>query len=59
MTRAEKLLVSALLCSAGMLGAGQAHAAAGLLDPTFGRGGQVTISLPNVNVIGGTRFCNR
>jgi uncharacterized delta-60 repeat protein len=52
-TRAEKLLASALLCSAGMLGAGQAHAAAGALDPTFGQGGQVTISLPNLNAIVG------
>ena len=34
-----------------MLGAGPANAAAGALDPTFGQGGQVTVSLSNNNVI--------
>jgi uncharacterized delta-60 repeat protein len=50
-TRARKLLVSVLFCSPGMLGAGPANAAAGALDPTFGQGGQVTVSLSNNNVI--------
>jgi hypothetical protein len=34
-----------------MLGAGPAQAAAGALDPTFGQGGQVTISFSNDNVL--------
>jgi uncharacterized delta-60 repeat protein len=47
----KKLVFSALLCSAGVLGAGPVYAAAGALDPTFGQRGQVTISLSNENVI--------
>jgi uncharacterized delta-60 repeat protein len=48
---AEKLVFSALLCSAEVLGAGPVYAAAGALDPTFGQSGQVTISLSSENVI--------
>jgi uncharacterized delta-60 repeat protein len=43
--------LSALVCSVPIFSASPAHAAAGALDPTFGRGGTVTISLPNLNVV--------
>ncbi|MBV9374977.1 MAG: hypothetical protein JO320_07985 [Alphaproteobacteria bacterium] len=51
MSKIAPLFLSMLLCTADALGAGPAHAAAGVLDPTFGQGGQVTISLPNNNLI--------
>jgi uncharacterized delta-60 repeat protein len=43
----QKLFVAGLLCLAGMLGAGPALAAAGTLDPSFGQGEIVTLSLPS------------
>jgi uncharacterized delta-60 repeat protein len=51
MTKAVLLTASALLWSVQAFTAGPAHAAAGALDPTFGQGGQVTISFSNNNVI--------
>jgi len=51
MTKAALLTASALLWSIQAFTAGPVHAAAGALDPTFGQGGQVTISFPNNNVI--------
>ena len=51
MTKAALLTASALLWSIQAFTAGPVHAAAGALDPTFGQGGQITISFPNNNVI--------
>jgi uncharacterized delta-60 repeat protein len=51
MMRAAVVIVLAMLCLGEVFRAGPACAAAGALDPTFGQGGKITISLSDENVI--------
>jgi hypothetical protein len=51
MMRAAVLIASAMFCLGEVFRAVPACATAGALNPTFGQGGKITISLSDENVI--------